>query len=95
MSNTDPYECRACGTTQPDGVPAPACPNCGRRMERTRILKNEYPYYWRVRTRLSDRFGQPCRVLARGTMNSALVEFADGYKVVTSRNYFRKIKTPA
>lgn len=38
---TDPYECRACGTTQPDGVPAPACPKCGRRMERTGILKQE------------------------------------------------------
>jgi hypothetical protein len=49
-----------------------------------------YPYYWRVRTRLPDRFGQPCRVLARGGRNSALVEFKDGYKVITSRNYLRK-----
>lgn len=49
-----------------------------------------YPYYWRVRSRLPGRFGQPCRVLVRGRMNSALVEFEDGYKVVTSRNYLRK-----
>jgi hypothetical protein len=49
-----------------------------------------YPYVWRVRTRLADRFGAPCRVLIRGAMNSALVEFADGYRVVTSRNYVRK-----
>lgn len=51
-----------------------------------------FPYYWRVRTRLPERFGQFCRVLVRGGMNSALVEFTDGYKVVTSRNYVRKHK---
>jgi len=49
-----------------------------------------YPYYWRVRTRLPERYGQRCRVLVRGRMNSCLVEFEDGYKVVTSRNYVRK-----
>jgi hypothetical protein len=49
-----------------------------------------YPYYWRVRTRYPERFGHLCRVLARGKMNSALVEFEDGYKTITSRNYLRK-----
>lgn len=49
-------------------------------------------YYWRVRTRFPERFGQTCRVLARGRMNSCLVEFADGYRVVTSRNYVRRLK---
>lgn len=49
-------------------------------------------YYWRVHTRLPERFGERCRVLARGKKNSCLVEFADGYKVVTSRNYVRKVK---
>ena len=48
-----------------------------------------YPYYWRVRSRLPERFGQFCRVIARGRMNTALVEFADGYRVA-SRNYMRK-----
>ena len=51
-----------------------------------------YPYYWRVNTRLPERKGQPCRVLVRGKKNSCLVEFADGYKVVTSRNYMRRIE---
>ncbi len=37
-----------------------------------------------------DRTGQPCRVLARGTMNSALVELADGHRVVTSRGGLRR-----
>lgn len=45
---------------------------------------------WRVRKVLPDRFGQPCRVLARGRMNSCLVEFEDGYRVVTSRWYVRR-----
>jgi hypothetical protein len=31
-----------------------------------------------------DRKGQPCRVLARGKMNSILIEFADGYTMITS-----------
>ena len=36
------------------------------------------------------RQGQPCKVLARGKMNSCLVEFSDGYQMVTSRNAIRK-----
>ncbi|HWX36259.1 MAG TPA: hypothetical protein VNZ53_53705 [Steroidobacteraceae bacterium] len=32
------------------------------------------------------RKGQRCVVLARGTMNSFLVRFEDGYMMVTSRN---------
>lgn len=48
-------------------------------------------YVWRVRTRLPGRFGQPCAVLVRSRrMNSALVQFADGFRVVTSRNYVRR-----
>ena len=49
-------------------------------------------HYWRVRTKLPERFGQRCRVLARGKMNSCLVEFEDGTLVVTSRNFVRKVK---
>lgn len=47
-------------------------------------------YVWRVRTRLPERFGQLCCVRARGALNSCLVEFRDGYQVVTSRNYIRR-----
>lgn len=38
------------------------------------------------------RKGQRCQVLARGTMNSCLVKFADGHTAVTSRNAIRKAK---
>jgi hypothetical protein len=47
-------------------------------------------HVWRVRTRLPERFGQGCRVLAAGGMNSVLVEFGDGYRVLSSRHYLRR-----
>jgi len=51
---------------------------------------SDLTHYWRVKTRLPERKGERCRVLVRGRMNSVLVEFADGYRVVTSRNYVRR-----
>jgi hypothetical protein len=54
-----------------------------------------FTHVWYWRARLPDRKGQPCRVLARGALNSALVEFADGAKVITSRYAVRKSKPPA
>ena len=41
-------------------------------------------HYWRVRTRLPERHGQPCRVLARGRLNTIMVEFADGLRVTAT-----------
>jgi hypothetical protein len=37
------------------------------------------------------RKGQPCRLTARGKFNSIRLEFADGYKMVTSGNSIRRI----
>lgn len=45
-----------------------------------------YVYRWNR----MGRKGQICRVLARGNMNSCLIEFADGFKAITSRNALRK-----
>lgn len=42
----------------------------------------KYIYRWNRQ----GRKGQPCNVLVRGSMNSCLVEFQDGFKMVTSRN---------
>jgi hypothetical protein len=50
-------------------------------------------YIWRVKTRLPERYMTPCKVLARGKMNTCLVEFEDGYRVTTSRNYLIKFDT--
>ncbi len=52
-----------------------------------------YPYIWYWRHswwRPIDRKGQRCRVLVRAKMNSILVEFEDGYTVVTSRFAVRR-----
>ena len=51
----------------------------------------EQLYRWHWRKRMPERFGQLFRLLARGTMNSCLIEFlSDGWRVVTSRNALRK-----
>ena len=50
-----------------------------------------YDRYWRLHVRLPERRGQRLRVIARGTMNSALVEFEDGVRHVVSRNAFGKL----
>jgi hypothetical protein len=66
----------------------------------------DYPHVWHWRQKPGwdrgmpprvfdrDRKGERCRVLARGTMNSALVEFEDGYRTVTSRNGLGSTPTP-
>lgn len=41
--------------------------------------------------RLPARAGAPCRILATGALNSALVEFADGGRVLTSRRALRRL----
>jgi hypothetical protein len=48
-------------------------------------------HYWRVRTTLPDRYRQPCRVTARGAMNSCQIEFADGTRHIVSRWAVRKL----
>ena len=44
-----------------------------------------FDHRWRIHTRLPERFGQPCRVTARGRLNSVRVEFDDGFWCITSR----------
>lgn len=50
---------------------------------------NWHHNWWRV----LNRKGRLCIVLKRGGMNSCLVQFADGYKAVISRNALRKMKS--
>lgn len=59
-----------------------------------------YVWFWRQKPgwdrgtppRVFDRGrkGERCRVVCRGTMNSALLEFEDGFRTVTSRNGLRR-----
>ena len=53
-------------------------------------IKKGFPYFWRVKTRLPHRKGEPCRIICSGKKMSALFEFEDGYRVVSSLNYIRK-----
>ncbi|GLY99324.1 hypothetical protein [Actinoplanes sp. NBRC 103695] len=69
-------------------------------------MSDDFPYLWVWRERTwefpgarfktpwfgdgIDRAGQCCRVLVRGSRNSALLEFEDGYKVITSRGGLRR-----
>jgi hypothetical protein len=50
----------------------------------------EYPYFYAWNR--MGRKGQFFRVIFRGTMNSCLIEFEDGFRAVTSRNAIRKRK---
>ncbi|NMO50904.1 hypothetical protein HH310_06820 [Actinoplanes sp. TBRC 11911] len=68
------------------------------------MAAEDFPYRWVWRWRTVgppsrkvpwfgdgvDRHSRFCRVLVRGGMNSALVEFDDGYRVVTSRAGLRR-----
>lgn len=52
-----------------------------------------YPLIYRWRRYNPTLYGQRCRLIARGTMNSALIEFQGGELCVVSRNALRKVKT--
>jgi hypothetical protein len=54
-------------------------------------------YLWRWGTcggkypLLGQRKGQPCRMIARGRMNSCRIRFDDGAEFITSRNGLQRI----
>lgn len=61
--------------------------------EKMSTMKFDRVWYWNPnRSSCLDRKGQVCRILARGAMNSQLVEFRDGFRAVVSRNATRKIR---
>lgn len=66
------------------------CPDCGDDTEVVLPIAAVTPSVthiaYRYRWDRQGRKGQLCYVLARGKMNSCLVEFADGFQMVTSRN---------
>lgn len=53
-------------------------------------MRYDHVWYWRKKPEGQDRKDQRCRVLARGKMNSIVVEFEDGYRVITSRYAVRR-----
>lgn len=53
----------------------------------------EYVFRWANNPKRAKMYGRICRVLARGKMNSILIEFEDGQKEITSR--LSIVKKPA
>jgi len=51
-----------------------------------------YVYAWKNNETRAKLYGRLCRVVARGKMNSILIEFENGEQVVTSRNAIRRVK---
>jgi hypothetical protein len=49
-------------------------------------------YRWHRVMAGQDRHGQPCRLLATGARMSALVQFADGWRAITSRRALRRLR---
>jgi hypothetical protein len=54
------------------------------------VARPGFPYRWHWRNRPVGRKGQRLRVIVRGRMNSALVEFEDGHRAVVSRSGLRR-----
>lgn len=54
-----------------------------------------FDHVWRSRSIMNHRIGQKLRIIAVGMMNSALVEFEDGHRCVTSRFGYRWIGAEA
>lgn len=53
-----------------------------------------YRYVWKNNAKRAKLYGRECRVICRGTMNSAMVEFTDnGQREVISRNALRRERT--
>lgn len=49
-------------------------------------------YAWRNNEKRITLYGRPCRIVARGTMNSIMIEFADGQREIVSRRSVRRLK---
>lgn len=49
-----------------------------------------YRYTWANNPKRAELKGRRCRVLARGKLNSALIEFENGQREVVSRRTLRR-----
>jgi len=54
------------------------------------MVTKQYIYGWKNNAKRQALYGQHCTVLARGRMNSVLVEFVDGSKEVVSRRALKR-----
>lgn len=52
----------------------------------------KYYYAWKNNPKRRTLYGRRFKIISRGSMNSALVEFENGQREVISRNAIRKVK---
>ena len=48
-------------------------------------------YAWKNNSKRATMYRRQCRVIARGSMNSVLIEFENGQHEIVSRNAVRKV----
>lgn len=48
-------------------------------------------YAWRNNSKRATLYGRHCRIVARGSLNSILVEFENGQREIVSGNSIRRI----
>ena len=54
----------------------------------------EYYYAWKNNEKRQKLYKRICRVVARGRMNSCLIEFENGQREVVSRNAVKLLINP-
>ena len=52
----------------------------------------KYYYAWKNNGKRMTMYRRKCRVIARGRMNSILIEFENGQREIVSRNSIRRAK---
>jgi hypothetical protein len=57
-----------------------------------KLMIFDYIYRWKNNTKRATMYKRVCRVIARGKLNSCLIEFLNGQREVVSRNSIRKEK---
>jgi hypothetical protein len=58
-----------------------------------RLANYDHLYIWGNNEKRATLKGRPCRILARGTMRSVMVEFEDGERVICSHRALRRRTT--
>jgi hypothetical protein len=56
-------------------------------------VERKYPHYyaWANNTKRCGMVYRPCRIVARGRMNSVMIEFRDGTREIVSRRALRRM----
>jgi hypothetical protein len=56
-------------------------------------MTSDYPYFyaWKNNPKRETLYQRPCRIVARGALNSIMIEFENGEREVVSRNAARKM----